>query len=66
MEQLRSTGVVVQPPVAFAALNALYNSAATVYVPCPVHGGGERAVLEALAAGAAVEVEGDNPKLQVS
>ncbi len=43
----------------------MYNSAAVVYIPCTVDGGGERAVLEAKAAGAVVEVEADNPKLQV-
>ncbi len=66
MRRLRDAGVVVRDPVSFAALNELYNSAASVYVPAPVFGGGERAVLEARAAGAAVEVEADNPKLQVT
>ena len=41
---LRDAGVTVAPPVQFTSLNRLYNCARAVYIPCPVEGGGERAV----------------------
>lgn len=42
----------------------LYSWARTVYIPAGIHGGGERAVLEARSCGCNVEIEPDNPKLQ--
>lgn len=65
VQHLQTAGVTVRPPVPFHELNALYNAAHTVLVPATVDGGGERAVLEARAAGALVQVAPDNPKLQV-
>jgi hypothetical protein len=62
----QANGVTVSPPAGFQDLNLLYNQAHTVFIPAPVEGGGERAVLEARAAGVAVEVAVDNPKLQVT
>jgi hypothetical protein len=44
-------------------LAVLYRRAKNVLVNCTVHGGGERAVLEARACGANVVVAADNPKL---
>lgn len=63
---LEANDVTVFPPLPFPELNKLYNSAHTVYVPCETVGGGERAVMEAFAAGVNVEVEQDNPKLLVT
>jgi hypothetical protein len=45
-------------------LNKIYNSSEKIYIPADINGGGERAVLEARAAGRPVEVEFDNPKLK--
>lgn len=64
-QTLLAHNISVSPPVPFAELNLMYNRARTVYIPCTPFGGGERAVMEAKAAGAAVEVEPDNPKLRV-
>lgn len=61
----QANDVTVSPPAGFQDLNLLYNQAHTVFIPAPVEGGGERAVLEARASGVAVEVAADNPKLQV-
>ena len=62
---LTAGGVSVSHPVPFSELNTLYNSARTMYIPSTWYGGGERAVLEARAAGCRVEVEADNEKLKV-
>lgn len=58
-----SKGIVVLPQVKPEVLAYLYNACDIVYIPSTIVGGGERAVLEALACGIDVEVEDDNPKL---
>ena len=60
---LRADGVVVRPWVPYANVARLLQSAKTVLVPCTLEGGGERAVLEAIAVGAQLELSPDNPKL---
>ncbi len=44
-------------------LAEMINRSKLVYLPCELQGGGERALLEALACGVNVKVENDNPKL---
>lgn len=61
---LLRNGVAVSDMVSPKDLNKIYNLSRTVYLPASVNGGGERAVLEARAAGCLVEVADDNPKLQ--
>lgn len=41
-----------------------YNKSKLCYIPCALHGGGERAVLEARSCGIPVKIENDNPKLK--
>ena len=41
-----------------------YNKSKLCYVPCKLHGGGERAVLEARACNIPVKIENDNIKLK--
>lgn len=41
-----------------------YNKSKLCYIPCSIHGGGERAVLEARSCGIPVKIENDNPKLK--
>lgn len=57
-------GVLVGNMVLPEELCRLYRLARTVYIPADEYGGGERAILEAKACGANVEVEPDNAKLQ--
>lgn len=61
---LLSKGCMVSPMITTEQLAELYMSAVNVYIPADINGGGERAVLEARACGASVEIENDNPKLQ--
>lgn len=65
VEALRRGGVTVLPrQLPYSELAALYRLSRSAYIPAPIHGGGERAVLEARACGLEVEVEADNPKLR--
>ena len=57
-------GVGVMNMIAPEKLANFYRMSTTCYIPADVHGGGERAVLEAQACGCAIEVEDDNPKLK--
>lgn len=57
-------GVMVSNQVSPFDLVNYYHWSRTLYMPSDIYGGGERAVLEALACGLNVEIEGDNPKLQ--
>tara|TARA_B100000809_G_scaffold43630_1_gene37856 strand:+ start:24398 stop:25837 length:1440 start_codon:yes stop_codon:yes gene_type:complete len=45
-------------------LSNLINKAKTIYIPCELNGGGERAILEARLCGATILIEKDNPKLK--
>jgi len=57
-------GVAVSDMVPAEKLATLYATVGAVYIPAELHGGGERAVLEARSCGAKVIVEEDNPKLK--
>jgi hypothetical protein len=60
--KLLKTGCGVMDMVSEEALARFYNASKTVYIPAELHGGGERAILEARACGIPVEIAGDNPK----
>jgi hypothetical protein len=62
--QLVDSGVTVQAAQGFDDMCQHLAKARAVYLPCTTFGGGERAVLEARAAGAEVLVEADNAKLR--
>lgn len=64
VDHLRGQGVAVSNMVPPHQLAEIYRSARLVIFPMDVVGGGERALLEARACGAQVEVTEDNPKLQ--
>lgn len=61
---LIACGVGVIPNVEPEMLAKLYNISKMVYLPATDYGGGERAVWEAKACGANVEIEPDNLKLK--
>lgn len=50
--------------VSYENLSNYLNMSELCYVPCQIHGGGERAVLEARACGTKVKIEDDNLKLK--
>ena len=56
--------VEILPFVDYKNLADIYNMSKKCIVPCEIHGGGERAVLEARSCGVEVEVAKDNLKLQ--
>ena len=60
---LQRDGIIVRSEVPYDELAELIQSAREVYIPSTVQGGGERAVLEAMAMGVRVSVAEDNEKL---
>jgi len=62
--ELLLNGVAVSDQVEGWQLALIFNLAENVYIPASIVGGGERAVWEARACGAHVEIEDDNPKLK--
>ena len=65
VKQLRAHGVdVVAGQMSYDDLATILRLSRTVLLPMAVWGGGERALLEARACGAAVEISTDNPKLK--
>jgi len=64
VEKLKSSGVEVREFLEYDDLSIFYNKSKLCYIPCELHGGGERAVLEARACGINVEIEPDNHKLK--
>ncbi len=64
VEQLEKNGVKCIDFVKYEELSLFYNKSRLCYIPCELHGGGERAVLEARAIGIPVEIENDNTKLK--
>jgi hypothetical protein len=63
IDGLLKSGVGVMDMIQPEELAKFYKASKLVYIPAEIHGGGERAVLEARACGTPVEVESDNPKL---
>lgn len=64
VKQLEDAGVEVHDFVPYENLADIYRRTKTLVMAAELQGGGERAVLEARAAGASVELLSDNPKLQ--
>lgn len=64
VDKLSNNGVQVIEFIEYDKLSKYYNQSKLCYVPCTLHGGGERAVLEARACGIDVKIENDNPKLK--
>jgi hypothetical protein len=64
VEKLRLSGVEVREFLEYDELSLFYNKSKLCYIPCEIHGGGERAILEARACGIIVEIEPDNNKLK--
>lgn len=62
--ELKINNVEVLDFVSWEELAIYYNKSKLCYIPCNLHGGGERAVLEARACGVPVKIEDDNPKLK--
>ena len=64
ISRLLEGGVMVSDMVDPYKLAELYRASKKAYIPAELHGGGERALLEARACGIPVEFEQDNPKLE--
>ena len=64
INKLESNNIEVLEYSSQKELSNLINRAKTVFIPCEIDGGGERAVLEARLCGANVVIEDDNPKLK--
>jgi len=64
IKKLVTNGVIVMPMQEPEFLAKLYRETEVAYIPANLHGGGERAVLEARACGCEVIVENDNAKLK--
>jgi glycosyltransferase involved in cell wall biosynthesis len=64
IQKLLESGVIVSDMLPPEKLVEIYRSSKLVYIPAELHGGGERAILEARACGIPVEFESDNPKLE--
>jgi len=62
--ELKMNNVDVLDFISYENLAIYYNKSKMCYLPCELHGGGERAVLEARACGISVKIENDNPKLK--
>ena len=63
IDNLIRHGIGVSHVVDPKLLSRYYQASRKVYIPAEIHGGGERAILEARACGCEVEIEGDNEKL---
>lgn len=64
IRQLEKNNVECKDFTTYENLSDYYNKSKKCYIPCKLHGGGERAVLEARSCGIYVEIENDNPKLK--
>lgn len=61
---LRGAGVEVRDFMTYPELAQVYNRTKTLIMAADLHGGGERAILEARACGCAVDLVSENPKLR--
>jgi hypothetical protein len=64
IKKLLDNDVEIVEFVEYDRLSYYYNKSKLCYIPCSIHGGGERAVLEARSCGIPVKIENDNPKLK--
>jgi len=61
---LKDNNVEIKDFVTYQELSSYYNKSKLAYIPCEIHGGGERAVLEARSCNIEVKIENDNNKLK--
>lgn len=64
MKKLSDNNVEIIEFIEYSKLSKYYNKSKMCYIPTTLHGGGERAVLEARSCGIPVKIEDDNPKLK--
>lgn len=64
IQKLLENNVEIIDFVEYNKLAEYYNKSKLCYIPCTIHGGGERAVLEARSCKIPVKIEDDNPKLK--
>lgn len=65
VRQLKSAGVEIADFISYEKLCEIYNQSKNLYIPAKLHGGGERAILEARSCQMAnIEIEPDNEKLK--
>lgn len=64
IKKLIENNVEIVEFIEYDKLAKYYNQSKLCYVPCTIHGGGERSVLEARSCGITIKVEDDNPKLK--
>jgi len=64
IQKLLENNVEVVEFIEYHKLADYYNKSKLCYIPCSIHGGGERAVLEARSCGIPVKIESDNLKLK--
>ena len=62
--QLNNNNIIVEDYVDYLSLSNKYNQSKNCYLPCSLHGGGERALLEARACNITVEIDETNVKLK--
>ena len=62
--QLKNNNVIVEDYVDHLSLSNKYNQSKNCFLPCSLHGGGERAVLEARSCNIKVEIDENNGKLK--
>lgn len=63
LELLKKNNIQIKDFISYKELAVLINQSRAVYIPSSIHGGGERAVWEAIACNVPVYIENDNPKL---
>ena len=64
IKKLLENDVEIVEFIEYHKLADYYNKSKLCYIPCSIHGGGERAVLEARSCGIPVKIEDDNTKLK--
>ena len=62
--QLNNNNIIVEDYVDYLSLSNKYNQSKNCYLPCSLHGGGERALLEARSCNITVEIDETNVKLK--
>ena len=64
IQKLLENNVEIVNFIEYNKLADYYNKSKLCYIPCSIHGGGERAILEARSCGIPVKIESDNKKLK--
>lgn len=63
LKKLKEDDVEIRNFTSYTNLAELYNESKNCLIPCKLHGGGERSLLEARACGVSIEINENNPKL---